>query len=48
VITTVMCGFDATAGARNVDIGTNGSSAAVMTSAGTRMRSMTRIALARW
>ena len=28
--------------------GTNGSSSAVMTSAGTRMRSTTRIALARW
>jgi len=42
-----MFGFDVTAGSRNVETGTNGSSSAVMISAGTRMRSITRIALAR-
>jgi hypothetical protein len=48
VITVVIAGFAITAGSRNGVAGTNGSFSAVRISVGTVMRSMPRIALARW
>jgi len=48
VIISRMWGLFASAGSLNGAVGTNGSSSAVTMSAGTRMRSITRIALARW
>jgi hypothetical protein len=46
-MTTVRCGLPLTDASRNGAVGTNGSSSAVTIRAGTRMRSITRIALAR-
>ena len=47
-VTDLMNGFVVTLGSRNGCGGTNGSSSAAMMSDGTRIRSTTRMALARW